>query len=387
LDRSTEAKRANRNFRKAALEQVAGAAEVVVEEFGLERRSEVLGGEDQVVESDIAEEDADEVVALVCANILVPLVDDAMVEGGATVASVTTAMAPAKVRAVARRAVFLLLKATKAEMPRVDETIASGYWNVPMDADSIAKTAFTSKFGLYEWMVVPFGLGNAVPAFERLMETVLIDLKWRVCLVYLDDCVVFSKDFPSHLIRLRQVLTRFRKAGHKLKMKKHHWGRSQVAFLGHIVTPSGILPNPEKVKAVMNVQRPRDVHGIRSLLELTSYFRRYIPGYALISAPLERLKTKDAPFQWNKDCENASLQIQHALMKPPILVYPNHSERFKLYVDSSRYAVGACLKQEVDGRDRVVAYASKLLTGSQKNWINKQDGISEIECWGVTGSS
>jgi len=81
--------------------------------------------------------------------------------------------------------------------------IASGYWNVPMDPDSVEKTAFTSKFGLYEWLVMPFGLCNAVPAFERLMENILVDLKWRTCLVYLDDCVVFSDDFPTHLIRLR----------------------------------------------------------------------------------------------------------------------------------------------------------------------------------------
>ncbi|OWY94564.1 Retrovirus-related Pol Polyprotein from transposon 412, partial [Phytophthora megakarya] len=220
---------------------------------------------------------------------------------------------------------------------------------------------------------MPFGLCNAVPAFERLMETVLIDLKWRICLVYLDDCVIFSKDFPTHLVRVRQVLSRLREAGFKLKMKKCHWGRSQVAFLGHIVTPSGILPNPEKVKAVMNVQRPRDLHEFRSFLGLTSYFRRYIPYR-------ERLKVKDTPFVWDDDCESAFIQLKRALMKPPILVYPDLSKRFSLYVDSSRYAVGACLMQQVNGRNRVVAYASKLLTGSQKTWIHKVDGISEIEC-------
>ncbi|KAE8987554.1 hypothetical protein PR001_g22292 [Phytophthora rubi] len=101
--------------------------------------------------------------------------------------------------------------------------IASGYWNVPMHEDSVAKTAFTCKYGLYEWLVMPFGLCNAVPAFERLVETVLVDLKWRVCLVYVDDCVVFCDDFPSHLFRVRQVLTRFREAGFKLKMMKCHW--------------------------------------------------------------------------------------------------------------------------------------------------------------------
>jgi hypothetical protein len=87
--------------------------------------------------------------------------------------------------------------------------IASGYWNVPMAAGSVEKTAFMWKYGLFEWLVMPFGLCNAIPAFERLMEGVLGDLKWRTCLVYLDDCVVFSEDFPTHLVRLRQVLERF----------------------------------------------------------------------------------------------------------------------------------------------------------------------------------
>ncbi|KAG3154396.1 hypothetical protein PC128_g22363 [Phytophthora cactorum] len=150
--------------------------------------------------------------------------------------------------------------------------IASGYWNVPMEEESIPKTAFTCQHGLYEWLIMPFGLCNVVPAFERLMETVLVDLKWQMCLVYPDGFVIFSKDFPSHLVRVRQVLTRFREAQFKLKMKKCHWGRSQVALLGHIEIPSGILPNPEKVKAVMNVNQPEGVHEVRSVLGLTSYF-------------------------------------------------------------------------------------------------------------------
>ncbi|GMF34418.1 unnamed protein product [Phytophthora fragariaefolia] len=261
--------------------------------------------------------------------------------------------------------------------------IASGYWNVPITADSIEKTAFTCKYGLYEWLVMPFRLCNAVPAFERLMENVLVDLKWRTCSVYLDDCVVFSEDFPTHLVRLKQVLERFRTAGFKLKMKKCKWGLDQVAFLGHIVTPSGILPNPEKVKAVMNVKRPHDLHTVRAFLGLTSYYGRYIPGYVAISAPIERLKAKGDLFDWNDDCEAAFVQLKRKLVEPPILVYHDFSKRFELYVESSKLAVGACLMQTVDGRERVVAYASKLLVGSEKDWINKQDVTSEIECWGI----
>ncbi|KAG6612702.1 Retrovirus-related Pol Polyprotein [Phytophthora cinnamomi] len=166
-------------------------------------------------------------------------------------------------------------------------------------------------------------------------------------------------------------------------MKKCKWGRDQVAFFGHIITPSGILPNPEKVKAVMNVARPPDLHTVRAFLGLTSYFRRYIPGYDAISAPIERLKAISVEFVWIDDCEAAFLQLKRRLVEPPILVYPDFSKRFKLYVDSSHLAVGACLMQTVDGRERVVAYASKLLVGSERNWINKQDGTSEIECWEI----
>ncbi|KAF0725832.1 hypothetical protein Ae201684P_018644 [Aphanomyces euteiches] len=143
-------------------------------------------------------------------------------------------------------------------MPRIDDLldvlgraklfstmdIASGYWNVPMAKDSIEKTAFTCKYGLYEWLVMPFGLCNAVPCFERLMEHIPIDHKWRTCLLYLDDCIVYSEDFGSHLDRLRQVLSKFPEAVFKLKMSKCKWGRSSVPFLGHIVTPAGLLPNP-----------------------------------------------------------------------------------------------------------------------------------------------
>ncbi|GMF23975.1 unnamed protein product [Phytophthora fragariaefolia] len=124
------------------------------------------------------------------------------------------------------------------------------------------------------------------------------------------DSAPINEDFHTNLIRLKQVLERFGAAGLKLKMKKCKWGRDQVAFLGHIVTPSGILPNPEKVKAVMDVQRPHDLHTVRAFLGLTSYFRRYITGYAAISAPIERLKAKGVPFEWNYDCEAALLQLK-----------------------------------------------------------------------------
>ncbi|KAH9131277.1 hypothetical protein LEN26_007781 [Aphanomyces euteiches] len=158
--------------------------------------------------------------------------------------------------------------------------VASGYWNVRMEEDSIPKTAFTCKFGLYEWLVMPFGLCNAVPQFERLMEHVLRDQIWRSCLVYLDDVIVYSDNFTSHLARVNDVLCCFARAGFKLKMSKCHWGKSSIAFLGHIVMPAGILPNPEKVKSVLKIRALRNVAEVRAFLGLAGYFRRFIKGFA-----------------------------------------------------------------------------------------------------------
>ena len=282
-------------------------------------------------------------------------------------------------------------------MPRIDDLlsslqgsklfstmdIASGYWNVPMAERSIEKTAFTCKFGLYEWTVMPFGLCNAVPAFERLMETVLVDLKWRICLVYLDDCVIFSKTFPEHLRRIRLVLSRFRKAGFKLKMSKCHWGKTSITFLGHMVTSQGILPNPSKVKSVMTAKRPVDLTSLRAFLGLTGYFRRFIKGYATITSPLEKLKLKDAKFEWTQECEDAIEELKIKLCSPPVLAYPLFDKPFIIYTDASKLAVGAILMQRQEGKERVIAYVSKSLDNGQRKLVTKDNGISELESWAV----
>ncbi|KAH9078578.1 hypothetical protein Ae201684P_019659 [Aphanomyces euteiches] len=221
--------------------------------------------------------------------------------------------------------------------------VESGYWNVRMEEDSIPKTAFTCKFGLYEWLVMPFGLCNAVPQFERLMEHVLRDQIWRSCLVYLDDVIVYSDNFTSHLARVNDVLCCFARAGFKLKMSKCHWGKSSVAFLGHIVTPAGILPNPEKVKSVLKIRELRNVAEVRAFLGLAGYFRRFIKGFAAIANPLEQLKTNWlAPRSW----------------RIPISNNPSSSTW-------------------------TLARSRQVLDATQRRWINKKDGTSEIECFGL----
>ncbi|ETV64848.1 hypothetical protein H257_18329 [Aphanomyces astaci] len=144
-------------------------------------------------------------------------------------------------------------------------------------------------------------------------------------------------------------------------MSKCQWGRDRV---GHTITPGGILPNPEKVKAVLRIKPLRNVAQVRSFLGLAGYFRRFIKGYATISRPLEQLK----------------------LTSPLILAYPDFDLPFTILVDACPIALGAVLMQEQRGRHRVIAYTSQALDATQQKWISKKDEVSEIECYGLTGS-
>ena len=277
-------------------------------------------------------------------------------------------------------------------MPRIDDLldvlgraklfssmdVASGYWNVPMAEDSISRTAFTTKFGLYEWKVMPFGLTNAPAGFQKLMDSVLNNIKWKICLVYLDDCVIFSEDFATHLLRVREVLSRFREAGFKLKLSKCYWGRTSIPFLGHLITTQGILPNPDKVAVVLQAERPTDVSSLRSFTGLTSYFRRFVKGYATIAAPLEKLKQKDIEWKWTSDCEEAFLILKRRLASPPILAYPDWNLSFVLHTDASLNAIGAVLLQKQEGKERVIAYAGRVTNKTEKKY-----GITQLECLAI----
>ena len=163
--------------------------------------------------------------------------------------------------------------------------LASGYWQVEMDAADREKTAFVTQGGLYEFRVMPFGLVNAPATFERLMERVLRGIAWSECLVYLNDILVFGSDFGMTLARLESVLDRLGEAGLKLKAKKCQLFQEEIPFLGHIVSAAGIGADPAKCQQVRDWPVPKDLHEVQSFVGLCSYYRRHIQGFTELAAP------------------------------------------------------------------------------------------------------
>ena len=260
-------------------------------------------------------------------------------------------------------------------LPRIDDALdslsgskyfttldlQSGYHQVAMHPDSMEKTAFISHAGLFEYKVMSFGLCGAPPSFQRLMTRVLHGLDWKICLVYIDDVIIFAPTFEEHLSRLATVFERFREANLKLKPSKSHFARTSVNFLGFVVSSSGILPDPDKLEAVKSFPTPASVKEVRSFLGLCNYYRRFVENFAKIASPLNRLTRKNVPFVWDPDCETAFQDLKCRLCAPPILSYPDFTQPFHLHTDASQFALGCVLGQKIKGKEHVIAYGGREL--------------------------
>lgn len=251
----------------------------------------------------------------------------------------------------------------------------SGFWQLGMAEDSKHKTAFVTHDSLYEFNRLPFGLTNAPSIFQRLMDRVLMGLRYNSCLVYLDDVVIFGKTFEEHNANLEKVFHAFRRANLKLNAPKCTFGMHELNFLGQIVTREGIKPDPEKIAPVQNVQSPKNVPELRSFLGFCSYYRCYIRDFAKISLPLNKLLHKDESYIWTDECESTFKVLKELLISPPILAHFDSSLPIVLACDASGYAVGAVLAQIKDGKERVISYHSRTMNVHEVNY-----SISEKEC-------
>ena len=258
--------------------------------------------------------------------------------------------------------------------------LESGYWQLPVHPKSRPYTAFVTHDGLYQCKRMSFGLVNAPSVFTRLMTRVLQGLNWEICLVYIDDVIIFSSTFEEHLSRLRKVFDRFRSAGLTVKPKKSFFGQERIKFLGHFVSERGIEPMDEKCEAVRNFPTPTKAKEVKSFLGLAGYYRRFIKDFSKISGPLIELTKQDVTFNWTEACEEAFSTLKSRLMSSPILAYPNYNEPYILQTDASGESIGMILAQNQNGKERVIAYAGKRLSPSEKNYsTTEKEALSVIE--------
>ena len=246
--------------------------------------------------------------------------------------------------------------------------LRSGYHQVSMCPEDMDKTTFTTRSGTYRFNAMPFGLCNAPATFQRAMDFIMAGLNYKICLVYLDDIIIFSKTVEEHLERLTQFLERLRKANLKLKPSKCQLFRKSVNFLGHIVAEEGISTDPDKTSKIKEWPTPENVTDVRSFLGLCSYYRRFVEGFASIAAPLHALTSKNVKFSWDDKCEEAFVTLKEKLITSPVLAMPADEGAYRLDTDASGNSIGAVLSQIQDGQERVIAYGSRMLNGPEKNY-------------------
>ena len=200
--------------------------------------------------------------------------------------------------------------------------LRSSYHQVPMNRDDRDNTAFICHRGMFRFKSMPFGLVNAGATFQRLMDVAMAGLHLNICLVYLDDIIVFSETEEEHLERIKMVLERIRVAGLKLKPEKCTLMQKSVSFLGHVVSGDGFSTDPEKIRAVTEWPTPSCVKDLRSFLGLASYYRRFVRGFASLASPLHDLMKKGVHFEWTEEADAAFQALKAALTSPPILAMP-----------------------------------------------------------------
>ncbi|GFY15154.1 hypothetical protein TNCV_1569681 [Trichonephila clavipes] len=249
--------------------------------------------------------------------------------------------------------------------------IFKAFHQIPIAECDIPKTAVTTPWRLYEYTHLCFGLVNAPQTFMRFMHEVLRGLPF--CFVYLDDILCYSENAEEHRSHLRNIFQRLSSYGLKLNISKCVFGVTELIFLGHLITPDGIKPLPEKVQAVLDYKQPETVGSLRKFLGLLNFYRRFLPKAAeqqyLLSEFLKGSKGKDSkPLNWSSEAIAAFQRCKQALADAALLAHLSPSAPLALHVDASDYAIGGALHQVVDSELRPLAFFSRKLTSSEKSY-------------------
>ena len=257
--------------------------------------------------------------------------------------------------------------------------LQSGYHQVRVASQDIYKTAFGTRYGHFEFLVLPFGLTNAPATFMSFMHEVLQPFLDEFVVVFLDDILIYSKSEEEHLKHLRLVLQKLREYHLFAKMSKCAFQLQEVEFLGHVVSSVGIKMDAAKCKAIQDWPTPKSVKDVRSFHGLVNYCRKFISGFSHVSAPLTNLTKKNVVFKWGDGQETAFQALKAAIQVAPVLATPDVEKPFTVYVDASSVATGGVLLQhDANNQLHPIAYHSAKLQPAERNYT-----IGELEMLAV----
>ena len=256
--------------------------------------------------------------------------------------------------------------------------MASGYYQIPVAPEDIHKTAFICHLGLFEFEVAPFGLATIPETYQRMIDKLIAGMRYKMCIGYLDDILLWSTNFDQHLERLDLLFGAIRKANLRLQPTKCYFCKEEIKFLGWVVNATGHKPDPEKVTAIEKFKSPTNRTEIKRFLGMCSYFRDSIENFAIIAAPLNRLLGKKIPWEWSLREETAVIELKHKLTTAPCLVHYDHTKPVRLHTDASYSGLGYVLIHLMDGKEHPFRYGSRSLSSCELNY-----GITELECLAI----
>lgn len=242
--------------------------------------------------------------------------------------------------------------------------LQSGYNQIRVREQDIKKTAFSTRYGHYEFKVMSFGLTNAPACFMETMNNMFHPYLDNFVVVFIDDILIFSKTEEDHARHLRIVLETLRQHKFYAKLKKCEFWLSEVGFLGHVINQDGICVDPSKISTVVDWARPTNVKEVRSFLGFAGYYRRFVKNFSTIAKPMTKLTQANSKFYWDDACEKSFCYLKERLVTAPILSLPEPCKRFAVYSDASQLGLGCVLMQD----DKVIAYASRQLKPHEQNY-------------------
>lgn len=262
--------------------------------------------------------------------------------------------------------------------------LSKAFWQIPISEKDRNKTAFYIPHrGTFRFVTMPFGLTNSPATQQRLVDTLFYGPEFENSVfVYIDDIVIISSNFENHISLLLKVHKKLTMANLTINFEKSVFFRSQLKYLGYVIDSKGLHVDSDKIDTILNYPTPTNKKDVKRFLGIASWYRKFVPKFSSIAGPLNKLTStnkKSNPFLWSAEAEESFTKLKELLVSAPILSCPNFDLPFEVHTDASDYGVGGLLTQTIDGVEHPIAYTSRTLTGSERNYsITEREALAVL---------